>query len=64
MIAIVLARSHRRLLASAFVIAAFVSLNFWSILWGAWIAAIALIVGAIVWVAPYWTGQADEGSRQ
>ena len=54
LIAYVLARRHRRFGASAFTIAAVVSLNFWSILSpGVLAAAIALIVGSFVWVAPH-----------
>jgi hypothetical protein len=54
LIAYVLARRHRRGGASAFTIAAVVSLNFWSILSpGVVAAALALIVGSFVWVAPH-----------
>jgi MFS family permease len=65
-VAIVLARTGHRLFASAFVIATFLGVNFWSAFWNisqaAPVAAIALIVGSIVWVAPYWKGRAEEGT--
>ena len=62
LIAIVLARRHHRLIASAFTIAAFVALNFWNITLspGALPAVIALIIGSVVWAAPYLV--ADDGS--
>ena len=65
-IAFLLARRDHGVLASAFVIASFVSLKYWSIISSAPgaipFAAIALIIGSVVWAAPYWTGNADEGN--
>jgi hypothetical protein len=64
LIAYVLARRHRRVGASAFTIAAVVSLNFWSILSpGVLAAAIALVVGSFVWVAPHLVA-AEEASEE
>lgn len=64
LIANVEARRHHRLLASAFTIAAFVALNFWNIVLspGVLPAVIALIIGSVVWAAPYLV--ADDGSTE
>ena len=60
LIAIVLADRHHRAIASLFAVAAVVSLNFWSIINpGVLPAAIALVVGSFIWVAPHLVAAAE-----
>jgi hypothetical protein len=59
LIAFAFARWRHRRIAAVIGLAAFVSLNLWSVI-EALPAAAALIVGAVIWVVPFWRGQQAE----